>query len=167
MAGRLARSWRAVMAVLVAVAAVGWLATVVTAEVRRAPDTDCIAVHPSVTDAIAARPATDRIEPVHAVAVHDPWNRSTASVPPFDDYYAIAMEFRRTDGSMVRGVWGLGAGPSPSDDQPLTIGGDGPGSALVSVDDPARQTTVWPDTELHFPQDANAVAAARRCLDLR
>ncbi|TQC41530.1 hypothetical protein EEB14_54195 [Rhodococcus sp. WS4] len=157
-------SWRAVMVAVIAVAAVAWLAVVVFADVRRAPDADCLAVDSTVMYLIASRPATDPIEPIDAVAVHDPWTRSKGSVP-FDNYYAIAMEFRRSDGSIFHGVWGLGAGTAPAEGQALTANADSVlGAPLVSVDQSARQSTAWPDTAMVFPEDANAVEEAGQCL---
>jgi hypothetical protein len=112
-------------------------------------------------DVIVSKPASDPLEPIKAVAVHDPWTRSKGSVP-YDNYYVIAMRFRRGDGSTAHGVWGLGAGSPPPERQALTvIAGSAP---LVSVDQSARQGTIWPDTEMFFPEDANAVEEAQRCL---
>ncbi|MFE5704005.1 hypothetical protein [Rhodococcus koreensis] len=157
-------SWRAVMVAAIAASAVTWLAAVVIADVRRAPDADCLGVGSTVTDLIASRPLTDPIEPIDAVAVHDPWARSKGSVP-FDNYYAIAMEFRRSDGSISHGVWGLGAGPAPAEGQALTANANSVlGAPLVSVDQSARQSTIWPDIQMFFPEDANAVEEAGRCL---
>ena len=134
------------------------------ADVRRAADADCLAVDSTVMDLIASRPAADPIKPIRAIAVHDPWTRSKGSVP-FDNYYAIAMEFSRTDGSTSHGVWGLGTGPAPSDGQALTASADSElGAPVVSVDQSARQSTVWPDTAMFFPEDANAVEEAGKCL---
>ncbi|MFI6429702.1 hypothetical protein [Rhodococcus oryzae] len=150
------------MAALTATAAVTWLTAVVTAEIRRPPDVDCIAVDSSLMDVIVSRPASSPLEPLKAVAVHDPWTRSKGSVSPFDNYYAIAMQFRRSDGSTSHGVWGLGGGPLPTEGQTLAvIAGSAP---LVSVDQSARQSTVWPDTEMFFPEDANAAKVAQQCL---
>jgi hypothetical protein len=83
---------------------------------------------------------------------------------PFDNYYAVAMEYRRSDGSISHGVWGLGAGPAPAEGQALTANADSVLGALVSVDQSARQSTVWPDTVMFFPEDANAVEEAGQCL---
>jgi hypothetical protein len=151
------------MVAVIAAAAVTWLAAVVIADVRRAPDADCLAVDSTVMDLIASSPATDPIEPIDAVAVRDPRTRSTGSVP-FDNYYAVAMEFRRSDGSISHGLWGLGAGPAPAEGQALTANADSVLGALVSVDQSARQSTVWPDTVMFFPEDANAVEEAGQCL---
>ncbi|MEN0138548.1 MAG: hypothetical protein AAGC80_25570 [Rhodococcus sp. (in: high G+C Gram-positive bacteria)] len=157
-------SWRAVVVALIAVGAVTWLTAVIIADVRRAPDADCLAVDSTLMDLIASRPIADPITPRSAVAVHDPWTRSKGSVL-FDNYYAIAMEFRRSDGTISRGVWGLGAGPAPAEGQPLRANaGNGYGAPLVSVDRTARQSTVWPDTAMFFPEDANAVEEAGQCL---
>ena len=161
MAGRRGWSWRAVVVALTATAAVAWLTVVVTDELRRAPDANCMDVDPSLMDAIVSRPASGPLEPLEAVAVHDPWPRSTGSAP-FDNYYAIAMQFRRSDGSTTHGVWGLGADSPPSEGQALTvIAGSAP---LVSVDRSARLNTVWPDIEMFFPEDANSVEEAQQCL---
>jgi hypothetical protein len=151
-----------VVVALTATAAVAWLAGVVTAELRRAPDANCIAVDSSLMDVIVSRPASDPLEPLKAVAVHDPWTRSGGSMP-YDNYYAIAMQFRRSDGSTSHGVWGLGAGSPPPEGEALTvIAGSAP---LVNVDQSARESTVWPATEMFFPEDANAVKEARQCLE--
>lgn len=153
------------MVALTAAAAVTWLVAVVTVDIRRAPDANCIAVDSSLMDVIVGKPASDPLEPLEAVAVRDPWTRSKASVSPFDNYYAIAMQFRRSDGSTSHGVWGLGGGSLPPEGQALKVIADS--APLVSVDQSARQSTVWPETEMHFPEDANAVKEARRCLASR
>ncbi len=57
-------SWRAVMVAAIAASAVTWLAAVVIADVRRAPDADCLGVGSTVTDLIASRPLTDRSSPL-------------------------------------------------------------------------------------------------------
>ncbi|BAH48703.1 hypothetical protein [Rhodococcus opacus] len=164
MANQTRWSWPAVGVALIAVAAVTWLAAVVIADVRRAPDAECLAVDSTVTDLIASRPVADPIEPVDAVAVRDPWTRSSGSVP-FDNYYAIAMEFRSSDGSISHGVWGLGTDAAPAEGRALTAHADNAlGAPFVSVDQLARQSTLWPDTAMFFPEDANAVREARRCL---
>lgn len=163
MAGRKGWSWRAVVVALTATATVAWLAVVVIAELRRAPDANCMDVDPSLMGVIVSRPASGPLEPLKAVAVHDPWTRSKGSVP-FDNYYAIAIQFRRIDGSTSHGVWGLGAGVPPTKGVALTVAADT--APLVSVDREARASTVWPDTEMSFPEDANAVKEAQQCLAL-
>ncbi|MFD1813529.1 hypothetical protein [Rhodococcus gannanensis] len=132
-----------------------------SADLRRAPDADCIAVDSSLMDSIANRPAAEPLEPITAVAVHDPWIRSRGSMP-YEHYYVIAMEFQKPDGSNVDGIWGMGTNLPLVEGQAVTVVPGGP--SLVSVDDTARQNTVWPDIEMFFPEDANAVKEARRCL---
>jgi hypothetical protein len=157
-------SWQAVTAAVVAVAASSWLAWVVSADLRHAPDADCIAVDTTLMNAIASRPTAGPLEPVTAVAVHDPWVRSRGSVP-YEDYYVIAMQFERSDGSTTSGVWGLGTNTPLVEGQASAVA---PGSgSLVGVDETARQNTVWPDTEMFFPEGANAVKDARECLSFR
>lgn len=167
MAKLVASSGTAVLVALITVAATAWLVAVVVADVRRAPDADCLRVDLALMDLIASRPVADPIEPVDAVAVHAPWNRSGGSVP-FDNYYAIGMKFRKSDGSTSYGVWGLGTDAAPAEGKPLTTSAGGAfGAQLVSVDHSARQSTVWPDTEMFFPEDANAVEKAEQCLTSR
>ncbi|MFC4602983.1 hypothetical protein [Rhodococcus kronopolitis] len=162
MTGRKGWSWRGAAVALTAAAVVTWLGAVVAADIRRAPDANCIAVDSSLMDVIASRPAADPVEPLEAVAVHDPWTRSKGSVP-FDNYYAITMQFRRSDGSIDHGVWGLGSdSPLPVGPALTVVAGSAP---LVSVDSSARQSTVWPDTEMSFPEDANSVKKSRQCLE--
>ncbi len=167
MAKQAGSSWTAVLVALITVAAITWLAAVVIADVRRAPDADCLVVDFTLMDLIASKPVSDPIEPVDAVAVHDPWTRSGGSVP-FDNYYAIAMKFRKSDGSTSSGVRGLGTNVALAEGQPLTTNaGNTFGSPLVSVDHSARQSTDWPATNMFFPEDANAVEKADHCLTSR
>ncbi|SEM31693.1 hypothetical protein SAMN05444583_1322 [Rhodococcus maanshanensis] len=57
-----------------------------------------------------------------------------------NNYYAVAMQFRRSDGSTSHGVWGLGGGPVPTEGQALTV--IATGAPLVNVDQSAWEHTV-------------------------
>jgi hypothetical protein len=139
---------------LITTGAVAWLSAVVIADIRRAPDVNCIEVDASLMEVITSRPASGALEPLTAEAVQDPWTRSKGSVP-FENYYAIALQFRRADGSTSQGVWGLGSDAQPSEGTALSVAAAV--APLVSVDEEARASTVWPENEMYFPEGANAV----------
>ncbi|WP_188827003.1 hypothetical protein [Nocardia camponoti] len=88
-----------------ALGAVGWSAVAIANDVRE-PD-DCLAVSPSIVNAIAnqtASPATV----LASAAVEDPFARSTNSTP-HAEYYIVSLHLQTPTGETESAAWSVAA----------------------------------------------------------
>jgi len=156
----------AVLAIGIAVAAVGSLVAAIINDSRRTSD-DCLAVDSTLVDLIVSRSPEGSV-PHRAAAIEDPFARGRRSVS-YDRYYIVVLELPAPGASSVVGTWGLGTNTErPEDDSPLSESGpvDGQAASLAAIDVNAEQWANWPNLDIPIADTDPMVEKARDCLGL-